>query len=210
MLEYKIHSACAFEPHYKLSMCYVKYLKVNGWGFRRITTPGPDFNAYWHELFLRGLPDICTKMKRPQKNDPETKAEDPPDFYRLSKFSPLPGPEEALPAVANSSSMSSVSCDPHLSREAGQGSPRRSREKSSRHNHGFAGTDSWDHHTDRSPDVAVNLCDVYDREGTKGNEKSCPPYLSSADIAYLVKQNRALIKQAHNYQEGPQKDGDRT
>lgn len=37
--------------------------QVNGWGFRRITQ-GPDFNSYYHEFFLRGLPHLCKRMRR--------------------------------------------------------------------------------------------------------------------------------------------------
>lgn len=187
-------------------------MKVNGWGFRRIVTPGPDFNAYWHELFLRGLPDVCTKMKRPQKNDPDMKNEDPPDFYRVSKFSPLPK-HGVSPAVAQSSSMSSVSFDPLLaSKEHGHQSDRHTRERESRGHIGYSGADSWDQHTDQSPDVAINLCNVYDRED-KGNSASQASLvggtmkLSEADLDYLVRQNRALIKQAHAHQSRLQKDG---
>ena len=190
---------------------HLSLLKVNGWGFRRIVTPGPDFNAYWHELFLRGLPDVCTKMKRPQKNDPDVKNEDPPDFYRVSKFSPLPG-QGVSPAVAQSSSMSSVSCDPLLaSKEHGTRSDRQTRKREPRGHISYSGVDSWDQHTDQSPDVAVNLCDIYDREdkrdgdspATRGGEKL---RLSEADLEYLVKQNRALIKQVHAHQSRFQKD----
>ena len=177
---------------------------MNGWGFRRIVTPGPDFNAYWHEMFLRGLPDICTKMMRPKKNDPDMKNEDPPDFYRVSKFSPLPG-HDMSPAVAQSSSMSSVSCDPLLSsREHGHQSGCHSRDKEARGHSGYSGVASWDHHTDQSPDVAINLCDVYDREEKRNGASQArgagPMKLSEADLQYLVRQNRALIKQAHTHQ----------
>lgn len=148
-------------------------------------------------------------MKRPQKNEPDIKNEDPPDFYRVSKFSPLPG-QGVSPAVAHSSSMSSVSCDPLLSKDPGQQTPRRAQERESRHP-GFSGVDSWDHHTDQSPDVAINLCDVYDRDDKRNSasQVNVPMKLSEADLQYLVKQNRALIKQAHSHQARFQKDGGR-
>ena len=41
--------------------------QVNGWGFRRITH-GPDYNSYYHEMFLRGLPHLCDKVSIQIKN----------------------------------------------------------------------------------------------------------------------------------------------
>jgi hypothetical protein len=66
--------------------------QVNGWGFRRITH-GTDYNAYYHEMFLRGLPHICNKMRRlTSKDEDRVKNEDAPtpDFYALSRANPLP------------------------------------------------------------------------------------------------------------------------
>ena len=64
--------------------------QANGWGFRRITQ-GRDRNSYYHELFLRGLPHLCKKMKRPgvaekQAADPEHE----PDLYKISELHPVP------------------------------------------------------------------------------------------------------------------------
>jgi len=61
--------------------------QANGWGFRRITQ-GPDQNSYYHELFLRGMPHLCKRMKRPGTfkklpADPD----DEPDFHNMP---PLP------------------------------------------------------------------------------------------------------------------------
>jgi hypothetical protein len=66
--------------------------QVNGWGFRRITH-GTDYNAYYHEMFLCGLPHICNKMRRlTSKDEDRVKNEDAPtpDFYSLSRTNPLP------------------------------------------------------------------------------------------------------------------------
>jgi len=41
--------------------------QVNGWGFRRITN-GQDHNSYYHVLFLRGLPQLCDRMRRVKRN----------------------------------------------------------------------------------------------------------------------------------------------
>eukprot|EP00980_Cylindrotheca_fusiformis_P013485 scaffold3437_cov113-Cylindrotheca_fusiformis.AAC.52 len=71
--------------------------QVNGWAFNRITE-GPDMNAYYHEMFLRGLPNLCFDMKRPPKVKHAAAAArlaagaglGAPDFDRISKIAPLP------------------------------------------------------------------------------------------------------------------------
>jgi hypothetical protein len=66
-------------------------LQVNGWGFKRITE-GPDLNAYYHEMFLRGLPQVAAKMRRPLKGqiDPSKELGQCPDFHKISMLAPLP------------------------------------------------------------------------------------------------------------------------
>lgn len=71
---------------------------MNGWGFKRITE-GPDLNSYYHEMFLRGLPQVCAKMRRPQKGQGVSQQNkdqlgQAPDFYKISLFAPLPPLEE--------------------------------------------------------------------------------------------------------------------
>ncbi|KAL7523899.1 hypothetical protein ACHAWF_000733 [Thalassiosira exigua] len=47
---------------------------VNGWGFKRLCGEGRDRNAYYHELFLRGLPELTsaiTRLRSPGKRLPE-------------------------------------------------------------------------------------------------------------------------------------------
>lgn len=65
--------------------------QVNGWGFKRITE-GPDLNAYYHEMFLRGLPHVCNKMRRPVRGETGLSRDlgQHPDFYKISMFAPLP------------------------------------------------------------------------------------------------------------------------
>lgn len=66
--------------------------QVNGWGFRRIKH-GTDYNAYYHDSFLRGLPQSCTQMKRVTSEDVERNKDDEtpaPDFYALTRDNPLP------------------------------------------------------------------------------------------------------------------------
>lgn len=188
--------------------------QVNGWGFRRITTPGPDFNAYWHELFLRGLPDLAQKMKRPQKNDPDFKNEEPPDFYRLNKFSPLStrNGSRVAPAVANSSSISSGSCEPP-SRDIGYAHPGNPHLKETQAGRKECPTlDSWDHTEQGSAgDVAINLSDIYDKEASRSGAykvNSSSHQLSEADTQYLVQQNRALLQQVQSLQQRKRVYGD--
>lgn len=58
------------------------------YGFLRLTRKNDDYSAYYHELFLRGLPHLCAHMQRTrvkgywvrQSSSPETE----PDFYHMS------------------------------------------------------------------------------------------------------------------------------
>jgi len=68
--------------------------QVNRWGFRRITH-GIDRNAYYHEYFLRGLPKLCKKIKRPCPSKTSSTSTNDPDFYSDSISNP-PLPPEAL------------------------------------------------------------------------------------------------------------------
>jgi hypothetical protein len=177
-------------------------LQVNGWNFKRITQPGPDFNAYWHELFLRGLPHMCAKMKRPQKNELEcakaAPAEDP-NFYHMP---PLPPTESDsterydASGVDRSTSMSSVSCEAFA--KSNQQTRLRSEYAAGVHQN-LSGVDSWDVGQHRTSEVAVNLHDFYEKEA-KPKPNSQLPQLSEADLHYLIQQNRELISEAHMYQ----------
>jgi len=71
---------------------------VNGWGFKRLVREGPDENAYYHELFLRGRPELTAAMTRlisPGKRLPNKAAE--PDFYDISRKYPLRDLPPTLP-----------------------------------------------------------------------------------------------------------------
>mmetsp|Transcript_26257 Transcript_26257/g.47318 ORF Transcript_26257/g.47318 Transcript_26257/m.47318 type:complete len:505 (+) Transcript_26257:159-1673(+) len=64
--------------------------QANGWGFRRMSQ-GYDKNAYFHEYFLRAMPWLCKKMRRPKVA--EKKAVDPemePDLDAISHQLPVP------------------------------------------------------------------------------------------------------------------------
>lgn len=66
--------------------------QVNGWGFRRVTH-GSDYNSYYHEMFLLGMPHLCDKMRRLTSKDATSRKkneeEQAPDFYALSRTNPL-------------------------------------------------------------------------------------------------------------------------
>jgi hypothetical protein len=65
--------------------------QANGWGFRRITTKGPDRNSYYHELFLQGVPHLAKMMQRPSANQkPVSDASTEPNFYAIAQDRPLP------------------------------------------------------------------------------------------------------------------------
>mmetsp|Transcript_47894 Transcript_47894/g.101769 ORF Transcript_47894/g.101769 Transcript_47894/m.101769 type:complete len:424 (+) Transcript_47894:531-1802(+) len=64
--------------------------QANGWGFRRMSH-GYDKNAYYHEYFLRAMPWLCKKMRRPKVA--EKKAVNPdmePDLDAISLQLPVP------------------------------------------------------------------------------------------------------------------------
>ena len=95
--------------------------QVNGWGFRRAPA-GPDQNAYHHEMFLRGYPQLCAKMRRPlHKVRPQASSNSDrstqPNFNDATIFHPLddksedvvtnsalPKPSAALPQPSSPSS----------------------------------------------------------------------------------------------------------
>ena len=74
-------------------------MKVNGWAFVRVVD-GPGANSYWHPMFLRGLPCLAYKMKRPPKTKNSAASvrsshsggfvSESPDFNRIAQIAPLP------------------------------------------------------------------------------------------------------------------------
>jgi len=60
-------------------------------------THGIDRNAYYHEYFLRGLPNLCKTIKRPVVPTRTFSPSSEPDFYSDS-FTTPPIPPEALRA----------------------------------------------------------------------------------------------------------------
>lgn len=84
--EFEIRVIPTYFEHSKFSS-FIR--QANGWGFRRITH-GKDRNSYYHELFLRGLPHLCKRMKRPGVSKKATvDAEHEPEFYKISEEHPV-------------------------------------------------------------------------------------------------------------------------
>ena len=89
--EFELNVIPTYFEHAKFSS-FIR--QANGWGFRRITQ-GRDRNAYYHELFLRGLPHLCKMMKRPGVAEKQTAdAEHEPDLFKISEERPVPDKAE--------------------------------------------------------------------------------------------------------------------
>mmetsp|Transcript_3018 Transcript_3018/g.6602 ORF Transcript_3018/g.6602 Transcript_3018/m.6602 type:complete len:429 (-) Transcript_3018:121-1407(-) len=92
ILNRELFSSFALPPHFGHSN-HASFVRIiNAWGFRRISV-GIDRDSYYHELFLRGKPRLHERMKRLSschRKTPIDKDGKCPDFYELSKTSPLP------------------------------------------------------------------------------------------------------------------------
>lgn len=64
--------------------------QANGWGFRRIKTDGPDRNSYYHELFLRGKPELMENMRRLLPGEKAADERADPDFRSMSSMPEIP------------------------------------------------------------------------------------------------------------------------
>ncbi|KAL3927643.1 MAG: hypothetical protein SGBAC_013000 [Bacillariaceae sp.] len=92
--------------------------QVNGWAFNRITE-GPDMNAYYHEMFLRGIPNLCFDMRRPPKVKHAAAAArlasgagfGAPNFDRINKIAPLPKSVHFKPVLKDAKGNSSEKYD---------------------------------------------------------------------------------------------------
>jgi hypothetical protein len=73
-------------------------------------------------MFLRGLPDICAKMRRPPKGGTVNEIGESPDFYRLSIFAPLPDLDDEEDAPPKRKSKSRTPSGKSLSRSSSSSS----------------------------------------------------------------------------------------
>ena len=118
---------------------------------QRLMKHGPDHKSYYHELFLRGRPDLTlamTRLNKPGKRIPDPEGE--PNFYRIAELYPLPpNPDddvaESSPDHQNSVSENAESFE--------------NQKASSKHTESLVETPSLQtkegcifHETDRSPD----------------------------------------------------------
>eukprot|EP00562_Extubocellulus_spinifer_P008859 CAMPEP_0178499112 /NCGR_PEP_ID=MMETSP0696-20121128/15645_1 /TAXON_ID=265572 /ORGANISM="Extubocellulus spinifer, Strain CCMP396" /LENGTH=541 /DNA_ID=CAMNT_0020127777 /DNA_START=134 /DNA_END=1759 /DNA_ORIENTATION=- len=71
---------------------------VNAWSFRRMSS-GPDRGSYYHEMFLRGRPNLHRHMRRLPKNRKKEimNKKDQPDFY-IMPYLEDPTPASCLAA----------------------------------------------------------------------------------------------------------------
>jgi len=97
---WKLHNKHAFlnevVPSYFSQTKYESFTRqLTGWGFKKLHQSGPDFGAYYHECFLRGLPHLTVMMKRVEGNQGKTipDAEGEPNFYDMAVKHPLPSLE---------------------------------------------------------------------------------------------------------------------
>ena len=80
-------------PKYFVQSKYESFTRLlNGWGFKRLHQSGSDFDAYYHECFLRGLPFLTALMKRavPNRGKLLPRIEGEPNFYEIEKQFRLP------------------------------------------------------------------------------------------------------------------------
>ncbi|CAJ1966300.1 unnamed protein product [Cylindrotheca closterium] len=144
--------------------------QVNGWAFNRITE-GPDMNAYYHDMFLRGIPNLCFDMRRPPKVKHAAAAArlasgagfGAPDFDRINKVAPLP---------------KSVQFKPVLKDAKGNNSDK----------YGLEIIEDED-----DDDYVFQLAENSMPNKDKDSSSSEPVSLSKADIHYLEHQNEILF-----------------
>jgi len=80
--------------------------QLNFYGFARISRRGNDHGAYYHELFLRGRPDLCLRLARCKPLDERDRMKRfPPDFYAMEPVVSNKSLQEMASAVATELSM---------------------------------------------------------------------------------------------------------
>jgi len=79
--------------YYKCTNVHSFTRQFSRWGFKQLHQNGPDTGGYYHQCFLRGIPEITCLIRRPPPRLgmqllPDKMNE--PDFYFVSKYFPLP------------------------------------------------------------------------------------------------------------------------
>lgn len=70
--------------------------QLNLYGFVRLLGKGPDKGGYFHEMFLRGKPNLSSNITRMRIKGPESRVSpDPEKEPRLSSMKPIPDTETA-------------------------------------------------------------------------------------------------------------------
>lgn len=107
--------------------------QLNLYGFKRITK-GVDRGAYYHELFLRGRPRLCTRMRRQKvKGTGQKPLPDPdnePNFYAMKSVEDVPlqppGQPQNHQFLPHNNSLDDSAFDTPEERESRAASPVRS------------------------------------------------------------------------------------
>ena len=95
--------------------------QVTGWGFTKIHRTGADYGCYYHEYFLRGLPNLVSSMEREplQRGKPGRKPTpspgSEPNLYQVSRLHPLPPsimPNESTMAEAYPTNVAVAGLEP--------------------------------------------------------------------------------------------------
>lgn len=70
-------------------------------------------NAYYHDMFIRGKPSLCARMRRPNKTEASAMGESAvPDFYTMDGFLPICETFPPTPSVVSVSTESERAFSP--------------------------------------------------------------------------------------------------
>jgi hypothetical protein len=159
-------------PLYFRHAKYASFMRqVNGWGFKRMAQ-GPDHNSYYHELFLRGMPQEVLKMRRPPKVKPGSAAPPSPeptakpDFYAMSKLNPLPDIDGSVAPPLPTIDPSALE-KPKKQRKSKKKKKSKSSKKGSKDN-GGAGADAANNESKRKADLVRQLKEVVGEDEDDG------------------------------------------
>ncbi len=100
--------------------------QLNLYGFSRLTS-GPDKGGYYHELFLRGKRQLCTRMIRMRIKGTRTKAasdpESEPNFYDMPPVVEKSSPKKSNRRISTKEEPKTLPSKPSSSKPSYQDSP---------------------------------------------------------------------------------------